>query len=78
MTTILTVVLLIIGIILCAVVLLQSKRAAGLGAITSSSAGSSDSYWSKNKGNSMEGSLARITKILGAAFMIIALVLSFL
>lgn len=77
MTTILTILLLIIGVVLCAVVLLQSDRAAGLGAVGGSSS-SNDSYWGKNKGNSMEGSLARITKILGAAFMIIALVLSFL
>ena len=77
MVTVLTVILVIIGVILSAIVLLQSKRAAGLGAISGSSS-SNDSYWSKNKGNSMEGNLARLTKILGAAFMILALVISFL
>lgn len=77
MTTVLTILLIIIGVILCAVVLLQSDRAAGLGAVGGASS-SNDSYWGKNKGNSMEGSLARITKILGAAFMIIALVISFI
>ena len=77
MVTVLTVILVIIGVILRAIVLLQSKRAAGLGAISGSSS-SNDSYWSKNKGNSMEGNLARLTKILGAAFMILALVISFL
>ncbi|HIW26180.1 MAG TPA: preprotein translocase subunit SecG [Firmicutes bacterium] len=75
LSTVLSVILAIIGVILCIAVLLQSNRSAGLGAV---SAASSDSYWSKNKGNSMEGSLARITKILGAAFMIIALVISFI
>ena len=77
MVTVLTVILVIIGVILSAIVLLQSKRAAGLGAISGASS-SNDSYWSKNKGNSMEGNLARLTKILGAAFMILALVISFL
>ncbi len=77
LSTVLTVILAVIGVILCIVVLLQSDRAAGLGAV-SASASSGDSYWSKNKGSSMEGSLARVTKILGAAFMIIALVLCLL
>ena len=77
MVTVLTVILVIIGVILSAIVLLQSKRAAGLGAISGASR-SNDSYWSKNKGNSMDGNLARLTKILGAAFMILALVISFL
>lgn len=77
LSTVLTVILAVIGVILCIVVLLQSDRAAGLGAVSASSS-SGDSYWSKNKGSSMEGSLARVTKILGAAFMIIALVLCLL
>ncbi len=77
LSTVLTVILAVIGVILCIIVLLQSDRAAGLGAI-SANANSGDSYWSKNKGSSMEGSLARLTKILGAAFMILALVISFL
>ena len=73
LTTVLSVILAIIGVILCIIVLLQSNRSAGLAA-----ASSSDSYWSRNKGNSMEGSLSRLTKILGAVFMIIALVISFI
>ena len=76
LSTVLSVILAIIGVILCIVVLLQPNRAAGLGAVNASNSG--DSYWSKNKGSSMEGALARITKILGALFMIIALVLCFI
>ena len=72
---ILSVVMTVIGILLCIIVLLQSGRSAGLGAI-SGSASNADSYWSKNKGNSIEGSLSRLTKILGALFMIIAFIIS--
>ena len=74
---VLTVCMALIGILLCVIVLLQSGRAAGLGAISGSSA-SADSYWSKNKGSSMEGALERYTKILGAAFMVIGIVLNFI
>jgi len=74
LSTVLSVILAIVGVILCIIVLLQSDRAAGLGAVGASS--STDSYWSKNKGHSVEGSLARLTKILGAIFMILAFVIS--
>ena len=71
---ILTGILAVVSIILIIVILMQNNRAAGLGAISSSN---SDTYWSKNKGNSMEGALEKYTKILGAAFIILALVLNF-
>ncbi|MBQ4347712.1 MAG: preprotein translocase subunit SecG [Firmicutes bacterium] len=71
----LIIVLGIICIVLIVVILMQSNRAAGLGAV---SAQSSDSYWSKNKGNSLEGTLSRLTKIFGAAFMVIALVINYI
>ena len=77
LTTVLTVILAVVGVILCVLVLLQSNRQAGLGAVSAAST-SSDSYWSKNKGSSLEGRLSRLTKILGAAFMILALVISFI
>ncbi len=75
LSTVLSVILAIVGVLLCIIVLLQSDRAAGLGAVGGSSS-SSNSYWSKNRGNSVEGSLARLTKILGAIFMILAFVIS--
>lgn len=71
---ILSVVLILLSVLLCIIILLQSKRSAGLGAINAT--GSSDTYWSKNKGSSMEGTLERYTKIGGALFMILALVLN--
>ena len=73
---ILAVVLMIIGVVLCIIILLQSKRSAGLGAV--SAASSADTYWSRNKGNSMEGALERYTKIGGALFMIIAFIINLL
>ena len=73
---VLAVVLMIVGVILCIIILLQSKRSAGLCAV--SAASSADTYWSRNKGNSMEGALERYTKIGGALFMIIAFIINLL
>lgn len=70
----LTVVLGIISVILMVVILLQANRSAGLGAVGGADNGS---YWSKNKGNSVEGALEKYTKILGALFIIIALIINF-
>ena len=67
--TVLTVALIVLTVILAVIILLQSKRSAGLGAVSGSS---TDTFWSKNKANSMEGKLEKYTKILGALFMIIA------
>lgn len=74
--TALTVVLGIIAVLLIVVVLLQANRSAGLGAIGGGADNSS--YWSKNKGNSVEGALEKYTKILGALFIIVALLVNFL
>ena len=38
--------------------------------------GTSDTYWSKNKGRSMEGMLVKITRVLLALFLIISAVLT--
>jgi len=73
---VLTGILAVLSVLLCIIILLQSKRSAGLGAVGGSSSGG-DSYWSKNKGSSMEGTLERYTKIGGALFMIIALAINF-
>lgn len=71
---VLTVILIVLSVALCGIILLQSKRSAGLGAVSASS--SQDTYWSKNKGSSMEGALEKYTKIGGALFMIIAFVIN--
>lgn len=72
---ILTVALGLLSLFLIVIILLQSGRSAGLGAV---SANNSGTYWSKNKGSSMEGSLERYTKIAGALFLIIALLINFI
>ena len=70
--TVLTIVFILDCIALSAVVLMQEGKSAGLGAI----AGSSDTYWSKNKGRSMEGALTKGTKALAVAFIILAAILN--
>ena len=70
--TILTIVFIIVCIALIVIVLLQEGKSAGLGAI----AGGAETYWGKNKGRSMEGTLVKVTKFLVAAFIIIAAILN--
>lgn len=69
---ILTVLFALDCIALTVVVLMQEGKQQGLGAI----AGAADTYWGKNKGRSMEGALVKITKFLGIAFMLLAIVLN--
>lgn len=69
---ILTIVFIIVCIALVAIVLLQEGKSAGLGAI----AGGAETYWGKNKGRSMEGTLVKITKYLVIAFIVIAAILN--
>jgi preprotein translocase subunit SecG len=70
---ILTIIFVIICIALTAIVLLQEGKSAGLGAI---GGGSTDTFWSKNKGRSMEGALEKSTKFLAISFMILAAILN--
>ena len=70
--TILTVALVLICIALTVIILMQEGKSAGLGAL----AGSSDSYWSKNKGRSMEGVLVKVTRVLVILFIVISCVLN--
>ena len=69
---ILTIVFIIVCLALIGIVLLQEGKSAGLGAV----AGAAESYWGKNKGRSMEGTLVKITKYLVVAFIVIAAVLN--
>ena len=69
---ILTIVFIIICLALIGIVLLQEGKSAGLGAI----AGAAESYWGKNKGRSMEGTMIKITKYLAIAFILIAAILN--
>ena len=68
----LTVLYILICIALVILVLMQEGKSAGLGAIS----GAAETYWGKNKGRSMEGTLVLITKILAALFIVLAVVLN--
>ena len=68
----LTIVFIIVCLALIGIVLLQEGKSAGLGAI----AGAAESYWGKNKGRSMEGTLVKVTKYLVAAFIVLAVILN--
>ena len=63
----------LVCITLTFVVLKQEGKSAGLsGALT----GASETYWSKNKGRSAEGTLERLTKYLAAGFIVLSVVLN--
>ena len=70
--TILTILFVIDCIALTVVVLMQEGKSQGLGAI----AGAADTYWGKNKGRSMEGTLVKLTKVLGVVFILLSVVLN--
>lgn len=68
--TILTVVFVLICVALTVIVLLQEGKSSGLGSIS----GMADSYWGKNKGRSMEGTLEKFTKFAAAAVLVLSLI----
>lgn len=68
-----TILQLICGLVVIAIVLFQSGKSAGLsGAI----GGVADSFMTKNKAKSMDAKLARATKWVGAAFIVLTLILN--
>lgn len=69
---VLTILLIIISVVFTVLVLMQEGKSAGLGAIS----GAAETYWGKNKGRSMEGTLIKLTTVLGVAFMVLAVVLN--
>ena len=69
----LSVLLVVLDLILIAVVMLQSGKSAGLsGAI----AGGAETFLSKNKAKSVDAKLAKMTKWVAIAFMVVALIVS--
>ena len=69
---VLTVIQVLCGLFLIAVVLLQSGKSAGLsGAI----AGGADTFLSKNKAKGVDAKLAKMTKWVALVFMVLTLVL---
>ena len=69
---ILTIIFIIVCVAITVLVLMQEGKSAGLGSI----AGAAESYWGKNKGRSLEGTLVKFTKILAVAFLLLAVVLN--
>lgn len=70
--TILAIVFILISVVITIIVLMQEGKSAGLGAIS----GAAETYWGKNKGRSMEGTLNKISTILVVLFMVLALVMN--
>ena len=69
---ILTIVFVLLCIAMTVIVLMQEGKSAGLGTI----AGISDTYWGKNKGRSIEGTLVKATKFLAIGFILLTIVLN--
>ena len=69
---VITIIFVINCIALAAIILLQEGKSAGLGTI----AGAADTFWSQNKGRSMEGNLVKSTKFLAISFLLLALILN--
>ena len=67
--------LVITSVAIVILVLMQQSRRAGLsGAIS----GGAETFFGKNKSNSVEAKLSRFTKVLGVIFFVIALFCTFL
>lgn len=72
LNTILSVAFIIISLVITVAILKQEGKTAGLGALS----GTTETYWSKNKGRSMEGILVKVTRICVILFLALALVLN--
>ncbi len=75
LTIIFTIIQLMTGLFLIAVVLLQSGKSAGLsGAIS----GGAETFFSKGKAKTLDAKLAKMTKWVALAFVVLTLVLNLL
>ena len=66
-----TIAYIVVCIVLIIVVLMQEGKNSGLGALS----GSSDTYWTRNKGRSAEGILVKITRVCAVIFVALSVVL---
>ena len=74
-TLILSVIYVLLAIVLTAAVILQSGKSNGLsGAI---GGGSADTFLAKNKAKSLDARLAKLTKWIAIAFVVLTLVMCF-
>ncbi|MBO8462541.1 MAG: preprotein translocase subunit SecG [Firmicutes bacterium] len=74
MRELVTVGFIFIGLALSIIILMQEGKSAGL---SGSISGTTETYWGKNKGRSMEGRLEKLTGVLAFLFFVVAAVLSF-
>ena len=61
---------------LMTIVLLQKKQSGGIGSVAGM--GNADTYWDKNKGRTLEGTLEKWTKIGGVIILVFSIVLCLL
>ena len=73
---VLTVLLVVVCVIMTVVILSQEGKSSGLSG--SIAGGSTETYVAQNRGRTPEGKMEKWTKILIAAFLILALVLNIL
>ena len=73
---ILSIIYVILGVAISIVILMQEGKSNGLGSAIGGI--STDSYWSKNRGRSMEGALEHFTRFCAIVFMIITIILNIL
>lgn len=73
MRTGLTIAFIVVCILLSIVVLMQEGKENGL---TGTLTGSTDTYWSKNKGHSKDAMIKKITVVLAVLFFVLAILLS--
>ena len=71
---ILSIIYVILGVAISVVILMQEGKSNGLGSAIGGI--SADSYWSKNRGRSMEGALEHFTRYGATAFMLITIALN--
>jgi preprotein translocase subunit SecG len=70
---ILTVIQVILAVALIAIVTLQSGKSSGLSSAVS---GASESFFSKNKNGSLDATLAKLTKWVALAFVVLTFALN--
>ena len=73
MLIVVTILQLLVGLILTAIVLFQSGKSQGL---SGTIGGIADSYMAKSKAKSMDAKLAKATKWVAAVFIVLTLVLN--
>lgn len=72
-TLVFTIIQLLAGIFLIAVVLLQSGKSSGLSGVV---AGGAETFFSKGKSKTLDATLAKMTKWVGLGFVILTLALN--